>query len=182
MARTDSTALPLAMAMRESFRRRVLAATFGPRAKSYRWPSSNAVIDRIITERPAAYLLKDMASYEDLILATYTDARGELAKIGGADPAKWTLGTLRHYRFPHPLARSDKAFEIEVPATSGGSSNPVNAAANVSMRFLADLSNWDNTRFGIALGESGDPASPHWKDQLEAWLKVQPAVFLFNEP
>jgi penicillin amidase len=66
-----------------------------------------------------------------------------------------------------------------VPATSGGSSSPVNAGANVSMRFLADLSNWDNTRLGIALGESGEPTSPHWKDQLESWLKVQPAVFPF---
>ncbi len=182
MARTDSTALPLAMAIRESFRRHVLAAAFGARARQYRWPNANTVIDRIITERPAAYLPKDMASYEALILATYADAKGELAKLGGADPAKWTLGNLRHYRFPHPLARGDKAFEIEVPATSGGSSNPVNAAANVSMRFLADLSNWDNTRFGIALGESGDPASLHWKDQIDAWLKVQPGVFLFNEP
>jgi penicillin amidase len=183
MARTDSTALPLAMAMRDAFRKRVLAAALGPdRVRRYRWPGANAVIDRIIAERPAAYLPKDMASWDALILACSVEAKQELAKMAGADPAKWTLGALRHYRFSHPLARGDKAFEIEVPATSGGSSNPVNAASGVSMRFLADLSNWDRTRLGITLGESGDPASPHWKDQLEAWLKVQPGVFVFQLP
>ncbi len=181
MARSDSTALPLAMAMRDSFRRRALAAVFGARAPLYRWPASQAVFDRMIVERPAAYLPKDMPSYEALILATFADARVELAKSGGGDPDKWTLGALRHYTFAHPLGRSDKTFGVEVAATSGGSSNPVNAGANVSMRFLADLSNWNNTRFGIALGESGDPASPHWKDQLEDWLKVQPGVFVFGE-
>jgi penicillin G amidase len=180
MARTNSTELPLAMAMRDSFRHRVLAAVLGTRASLYRWPASNAVFDRMIVERPAAYLPKEMPSYEALILATYADAKEELAKAA-PDPAKWTLGNLRHYTFNHPLGRSDKAFAVEVAATSGGSSNPVNAGANVSMRFLADLSNWDNTRFGIALGESGDPASPHWKDQLDDWLKVQPGVFVFNE-
>jgi penicillin G amidase len=180
LARTNSAELPLAMAMRDSFRHRVLAAVLGTRASLYRWPASQAVFDRMIVERPAAYLPKDMPSYEALILATYGDAKEELAKAG-ADPAKWTLGNLRHYTFAHPLGRSDKAFMVEVAATSGGSSNPVNAGANVSMRFLADLSNWDNTRFGIALGESGDPASSHWKDQLDDWLKVQPGVFVFNE-
>jgi acyl-homoserine lactone acylase PvdQ len=48
------------------------------------------------------------------------------------------------------------------------------------MRFLADLSNWDNTRLGVALGESGDPSSPHWKDQLEDWLKVRPGALVFS--
>jgi penicillin amidase len=180
MARPDSRALPLAMAMRDAFRRRILTAAFGEKAKFYRWPNSNAVLDRLITERPAAWLPKDMASYDALILATYADATQELTKVAGADPSKWTFGAIRHYRFQHPLARTDKAFDIDVPATSGGSSNPVDAGANVSMRFLADLSNWDNTRLGIALGESGDPSSPHWKDQLEAWLKVRPGVLVFS--
>jgi penicillin amidase len=183
MGRTESTALPLAMAMREAFRKRVLAAALGPeRFRRYRWPGSNAVIDRIVSERPAAYLPKDMASWEALMLASYAEAKQDLGKMAGPDPAKWALGALRHYRFPHPLARSEKVFEIEVPATSGGSSNPVNAAAGVSMRFLADLANWDRSRLGITLGESGDPASPHWKDQLDDWLKVQPGVFVFSMP
>src|SRR5205814_525694 len=121
------------------------------------------------TDRPAEWLPKEFASYDELILATYADAKETLAKRGVADPAQWTFGRLNHYRFPHPLARSDNRFDVEIPATSGGSSSPVNAGANVSMRFIADLADWNRTRLGIALGESGDPSSPHWRDQLEEW-------------
>jgi penicillin amidase len=176
LARADSSVLPVVMAMRDSFRRRMLAAALGDeRAKRYRWPNGNAAFDRLITERPAAFLPKELPSYEALVAATYADARGELAKSLGDDPAKWTLANLRKYRWPHPLG-----FTVETPATSAGSSTPVNAGAAVSMRFLADLSNWDDTRLSLPLGESGDPASPHWKDQLESWLSVQPAPFVFT--
>ncbi|MGH9822837.1 MAG: penicillin acylase family protein, partial [Blastocatellia bacterium] len=49
-----------------------------------------------------------------------------------------------------------------------------------SMRFVADLRNWDNTRQGIPLGESGDPKSAHWSDQLQDWQNVTPALFPFS--
>jgi penicillin amidase len=47
------------------------------------------------------------------------------------------------------------------------------------MRLIADVSNWDNSRHGIATGVSGNPASSHYKDQMEDWRLTRPRVFPF---
>ena len=57
----------------------------------------------------------------------------------------------------------------------------VNAGARVSMRFIADLSDWAHTRLSLTLGESGDRSSPHCDDQLADWLNVAPRVLPFNQ-
>jgi penicillin amidase len=50
----------------------------------------------------------------------------------------------------------------------------------VSMRLIADPSDWDKTQQGIALGESGLPKNPHWSDQLADWRAVTPREFPFT--
>ena len=42
-----------------------------------------------------------------------------------------------------------------------------------SMRFVADLADPDNTRLVNFLGQSGQPASEHYQDQLDAWVRVE---------
>jgi penicillin amidase len=49
------------------------------------------------------------------------------------------------------------------------------------MRLIASPGNWDATRHVIPLGQSGDPKSPHYKDQFEAWRTGTPAVFPFTK-
>ena len=87
-------------------------------------------------------------------------------------------------RFPHPLADVPlfgASYIIPpIPAFANGSVETVNVGANVSMRLIADPSNWDRTQQGIALGESGDPVSPHWRDQFEDWQRVTPRMFPFT--
>jgi penicillin amidase len=56
----------------------------------------------------------------------------------------------------------------------------VNVGQSVSMRLIADPSDWDKTQQGIALGESGLPKSPHWSDQLADWRAVTPREFPFT--
>ncbi len=74
-------------------------------------------------------------------------------------------------------------FQV-APVPVGGSSGivgpTVNVGAGVSMRLIADVSDWDKTQQGIALGVSGDPASPHWSDQLADWRAVTPRIFPFG--
>jgi penicillin amidase len=50
---------------------------------------------------------------------------------------------------------------------SGGVEGP-------SMRFVADMADLDNTRLTNFMGQSGHPASPHYGDQLDAWVRVEP--------
>jgi penicillin amidase len=61
-----------------------------------------------------------------------------------------------------------------------GSGQTPNVGSFVSMRHVASPGNWDATRHVIPLGQSGDPASPFWKDQFDFWRTGKPAVFPFT--
>jgi penicillin amidase len=182
MMSPDSRAAALSAAMRDAFQRRVLAGTMGSDlAEKYTWSSSAIFISRIITTQPREWLPKDFDSYEDLVLACYKDAVDYLRKRLGADRSGWTWGRISQARFQHPLAKASSGGRFAIdPVPQGGSNFTVNRGAQVSMRFIADVSNWDTTRQGIPLGESGDPESPHWKDQIQSWRSVAPPLFPFS--
>jgi penicillin amidase len=183
----DSRVLPLAFEMRAAFRNRILTAGIGPaRAKSFRWANGDTLIDQLVETRPSDWLPPEFTSYGELLLACYRDARESLKRDLGEDESQWVWGRMDETRFRHPLAGAPLVgaqFSIPpFPANTGGSGGfTVNAGAFVSMRLIADLSDWDRTRQGIALGQSGDPTSPHWKDQLEEWRAVAPRAFPFTQ-
>ncbi|HEX8131639.1 MAG TPA: penicillin acylase family protein [Pyrinomonadaceae bacterium] len=183
----DSRVAVLVAEMSIAFRRRILNAALGEaRARSFRWGSYDLFFGRIAAERPAEWLPKEFANYGELMRACFEDARAVLSARHGADESAWTWG--RHYpaRFSHPLAVVPfigSRFAIEpFPVNGSGWSAgaTVNVGASVSMRFIADVSDWDKTQQGIMLGVSGDPASPHWSDQLADWRAVRPRVFPFG--
>jgi acyl-homoserine lactone acylase PvdQ len=53
------------------------------------------------------------------------------------------------------------AFPLTEPFTTG---------VGPSYRQIVDLGSPDESRWIIAGGTSGDPRSPHYADQVEAWL------------
>ncbi len=65
-----------------------------------------------------------------------------------------------------------------VPIDGSGQTPHVGSA--VSMRHITSPGNWDATRHIIPLGQSGDPTSPHFKDQFDAWRTGTPAIFPFS--
>src|SRR5918997_6772427 len=174
--------------MRGAFRRRILNAALGAeRARQYRWISSDIFFNRVAAERPAEWLPKEFKSYEELMRACLEDAREALSKRLGADEALWTWGRYAPARFQHPLAIvpfigqpfTIAPFPVNGSGFSAGAT--VNVGASVSMRLIANLSDWDKTQQGIALGVSGDPASPHWSDQLADWRAVTPRPLPFTD-
>ncbi|HLO00583.1 MAG TPA: penicillin acylase family protein [Pyrinomonadaceae bacterium] len=188
MVAADSRVAPLVAQMRIAFRSRILTAALGEElVKVYQWSNFDTTIDRIMMEQPRDWLPKEFSSYPDLLRACYEDARKTLTKNLGEDESKWTWGEMVKINFRHPLAAAPLiGLQFTVPPIpqngSGGMAATVNVGANVSMRLIADLSDWDNTQQGITLGESGIPSSPHWKDQLADWRAVTPRTFPFTEP
>ncbi len=180
----ESQALPLLVRMRRSFQQEILNAALGSdQGKRYRWANEETFVDLIITTRPQAWLPKEFTSYEALLLACYKEAREQLQKQLGADERQWTWGKTGQIRFRHPLAAGLSPGQFGVPPfprNTGGTSATVNAGAFVSMRFIADVGSWNNTRLGITLGESGDPNSPYWKDQYEDWRAGSTGLFPFD--
>ena len=180
----DSKAALLVGEIRSVFLNKILTANVGAeRAKYYRWGESASFVDWLAAEKPLNWLPKEFAGYKELLTASDTEARENLTKKFGADQSKWLYGAANKIRFNHPLAAAPLiggVFAIE-PIDQYGSGQTPNVGANVSMRFIAVPGKWDETRHGIALGESGNPNSPHYKDQLENWKSGNTQVFPFTK-
>jgi penicillin amidase len=183
----ESRAAVLIFHMRAAFRDRVLTEAVGrDLANRYIYSNGDTLVDRLITERPKDWLPKEFKSYAELLRACLRDAREQLTKTIGTDEAEWIWGNEFKARFPHPLAGValiGNQFVIPpFPQQGSQSSFPtVNRGSSVSMRLIADVSDWDKTQQGIALGVSGVPSSPHWKDQLDDWRNVTPRAFPFTK-
>jgi penicillin amidase len=189
MLEVSSHTAPLVAQMRSAFGLKIFTGAMGEQlAKNYSWPNADVLLTRLITDQPREWLPKEFPGYAELLLTCYDDAQKTLTKNLGADETKWTWGNMVKASFPHPLAGVPfigAQFLIPpFPQNGTGSvlSATVNVGSAVSMRLIADLSDWDKTQHGIPLGESGLPASPHWKDQLEDWRNVTPRTFPFSKP
>jgi penicillin amidase len=185
-ANAGSSLLPLVTEMRQAFRAQILNAALGAeRAALYEWRNEGTLLDRLITERPPEWLPQGFDSYESLVLSCYHEAIDKLTKQLGPDASNWTWGKLAQVRFPHPLEKlgplGAKFKTSSFPQNTGGSMPTVNAGTRVSLRFVADLSDWDETRLCLPLGESGAPSSAHREDQLEEWRNVAPKKLPFTD-
>ena len=147
---------------------------------------ANAIRERIldwaVRERVMRWLPSAFADYPAFLKTCEGEAVSGLPKKYGADPAKWVWGSFAVSRFPHPLAAAPligAQFATPVVGIEGSGQTP-NVASFVSMRFVASPGNWDETRHVIPLGQSGDPKSPNFKDQFEAWRTGTPAIFPFS--
>ena len=143
------------------------------------------ILDMAITNNIARWLPAGMASYTDLFQTCDGSVRAALAdpKRLGPDDTKWTWGRTWQSRFPHPLAAAPLVGgQFATPSMPiDGSGQTPNVGSSVSMRHIASPGNWDATRHVIPLGESGDPKSPFYKDQFDAWRTGTSAVFPFTK-
>ncbi len=143
------------------------------------------ILDSAISNNLSRWLPTGFTSYSDLFKSCDAIARISLAdsKRLGPDDTKWTWGRIWVARFPHPLAVAPLiGGQFATPSVAiDGSGQTPNVGSFVSMRHIASPGNWDATRHVIPLGQSGNPKSPHFKDQFEAWRSGIPAVFPFSK-
>ncbi len=195
----ESRAAPLAIELAVVIRRQLLTATFGSQPvslamhtqqlKSPDWRRAifgGPELAHILATQPTNWLPKGTSTYGQLLRHSHQIARQQLAARLGTDPVNWTWGRWKPVTFPHPLAQVPligRPFQLPTFPQRGGeqfiAATP-NVGEAVSMRFIADLSQWDTCRMGLPLGQSGDPDSPHWADQLESWKTCSPEVFPFS--
>ena len=143
------------------------------------------IFDLAVREQLARWLPAAYKSYGELYKACDVSVRTNLAasKAYGSDPAGWVWGKTFTSRFGHQLAAAPLiGGQFATPNVPiAGSGRTPNVGSSVSMRLIASPGNWDATRHVIPLGESGDPKSPHYKDQFDAWKDGTPAVFPFSK-
>ena len=110
------------------------------------------------------------------------EVASELAQAHGPDPTAWRWGAAHRAVFEHPLLRRvpglSRLTELVLPASgddqtvqrqgpSGGGG--FDAMHGAGLRMVADLSTPDGIYAVIATGQSGNPLSRHWGDQLGSW-------------
>lgn len=124
---------------------------------------------------------------DDLMLRSLGSALAETRERLGADRARWQWGQLSSALFEHaidPLAPAAQKTSLDVgPAPKAGDGNVVGAAAyrprdfrlrdGASFRMVVDVGDWDRSVAVNSPGQSGDPASPHYRDLFPLWLAGQ---------
>ena len=137
----------------------------------------------VCTALPAMLEAGDDRVDESVVARALTDAVTELRASLGDDPAGWTWGGLHTLTLAHPLAaipgleplfvaaRLGVGGDEQTVAQSGIDGTKGYAAAVVaSWRMVVDLADPTRPHVTLPAGNSGNPASPHWDDQLAAYV------------
>jgi penicillin amidase len=121
---------------------------------------------------------------EDTIARSLSQTLSELKEVLGADMDRWRWGEIHTLTFEHVLGKKkplDRVFNLG-PFEVGGShltvnkkqypyDNPYCAVYGVSQRMIVDFSNMDSSLHVLPTGESGHLKSPHYKDQIDLYLR-----------
>lgn len=128
------------------------------------------------------------------LLESLGAAVAEVTERLGPNPAGWSWGRLHKAFFEHaltPLADAATKPQLAVgPLEIGGAANVPRAAsyrksdyrltAGASFRMVLDVGNWDASRVINAPGQSGDPASGHYRDLAPLWATGRYVPLLFS--
>ncbi|HTV08819.1 MAG TPA: penicillin acylase family protein [Candidatus Aquilonibacter sp.] len=147
-------------------------------AHLYLWGESTTALENIVTNTPARWLPRNAANWNDFL--TTVVEQGLHNAHAPRDLAKWQYGTIHRIDIEHPLFADRRIFRWLLGTRTGSGSRPVGGdsttidatgiAFGPSERFTADLSNHAATIGNIVTGESGNPASSWYLDQLQPWL------------
>ncbi|HEX5371029.1 MAG TPA: penicillin acylase family protein [Dehalococcoidia bacterium] len=101
----------------------------------------------------------------------------DLSARFGADESLWAWGRVRPITLSHPLGVVKPLAMVlnRGPFPWGGDGNTVSQASGTetgviaSLRVVIPMDDWEAARFVMPGGQSGNPFSPHYDDQLELW-------------
>ncbi len=135
-----------------------------------------------LVEQPAGWFAAGWPTEMQRALAS---ALARLRGVAGDDVDAWAWGRVRPLTLMHPVgskAPMDRIFNIG-PLPCGGDattipqasvpftdplSNPIGIA---NLRAVIDVGNWEASRYVLAGGQSGNPLSPHYRDQVRRWQR-----------
>lgn len=101
----------------------------------------------------------------------------------GARESAWRWGTVRPLRLRHPFATKppmDRVFAVKDVPIGGDVTTVLQGSIDFhdplgdpigipNLRAVIDVGAWENSRWSLAGGQSGNPCSPHFDDLLDVW-------------
>jgi penicillin amidase len=158
---------------------------------------------RLLREQPAGWFqsaperaaARGGAAWAREIAGALGAAYRDLEARFGADPARWAWGRARPLEMRHPLGRGKPLRRVYNlgPLPWGGDTSTVAQAstdlahplsgvlAHASLRMAVDVGAWDESRYALPGGQSGNPLSPHYDDQFPLWLRGEGVPIAWSE-
>jgi penicillin amidase len=137
---------------------------------------------RLVRDQPDGWF---DAGWSQAIEGALAKAVTALKRGYGDDSGRWAWGRVRPLTLRHLLGDRrilGRIFNLG-PFPWGGDANTVSQAATLpddpainplaiaSMRMAVDVGSWEESRFVLPGGQSGNPLSPHYDDMLPLWKR-----------
>jgi penicillin amidase len=149
-------------------------------------------ISRLLREQPGGWF---DVSWAELIGRALEKALLKLKTEYGKSPENWAWGQIRTLTLTHPFGKKPligKIFNLG-PYPWGGDTQTVaqaqrslkvptiNPTGIANMRMVLDVGQWENNSFVLAGGQSGNPFSVHYDDQIPLWRQGKGLTLAWKE-
>jgi penicillin amidase len=137
---------------------------------------------RLLREQPEGWFPE---TWDEVIAGSLAAAVQVLRKRCGDDQRQWAWGRIRPLTLRHSLGHKSllgRVYNLG-PFPCGGDTNTISQAAPpptdplanplaiASARMVVDVGDWEESRFVLPGGQSGNPLSPHYGDMLPLWRR-----------
>ncbi len=178
------TAAPLLVTLTyEQLEKRMVKSAWSGPADVYQSTLAPAAIRNIIDSNSQLFFRDTNQALLDALGAGIEEGR----RTQGSNLARWDYGRYNSLTLKHPVGSQlplvGAYFNIGPVEMSGSSTTIKQTSAKLgpSMRFVADLGNWDGSLNNIDIGESGQILSRHYKDQWDAYYVGRSFPMLFDK-
>jgi penicillin G amidase len=181
----DSAAPTIEVRTRRYLWEMLLEPKLGSDAENYEWSEAAVALENIVANQPGRWLPPGFSNFNDLLTAAVEKA----LKDAPADLKSWKYGDEYPVVIAHPIfsgfpilhGHMSIAGPGRKPQSGGGYTvKQVGRGFGPSERMTVDFSNLDASTFNIVLGESGQPFSPHYMDQWDAWYNNKTFTLAFS--
>ncbi|MBI3210492.1 MAG: penicillin acylase family protein [Candidatus Solibacter usitatus] len=170
----------------QHFRRAVAERAAKGEGARYELQMAPVVLEKLLDARPAGWF----DDIDAVLLKSFSTAveEGVAIKDQGDDPARWDYGRYTTFTLAHPVLSRvpsiGRWFSVGPTPMDGASTTVKQTTRRLgpSMRFIADLSDWDKSLHNITIGQSGHPFSRHFMDQWEKYYSGRSLPMQFSHP
>jgi penicillin amidase len=163
----------LAALLFDQMQKAIAAKAVPGREDQFRQHVGPAEVERLLRERPPGWF----DSYDRVLLDSLRAAMEEGKKLQGSDLTRWRWGRT-HVLFLRQFVMGDLPwaggwFRLGPEEMNGSSTTVQQLSSRVapSMRFVADLADWDRSLLTLPSGQTGVIFGGHYSDQWETWTR-----------
>ncbi|MDQ6758293.1 MAG: penicillin acylase family protein, partial [Acidobacteriota bacterium] len=165
------------------YRKRVAAVASPRNADVYEIQMAPAALQQILENGGRGWF----ADNDAVLLQSLTAALDDGRRLQGSKVVNWDYGIYNELTIAQPVGNQlpgvGSYFNIGPIPMSGSSTSVKQTTRKLgpSMRFVADLSNWEKSLNNLTVGESGQILSHHYKDQWKAYYAAHSFPMQFHK-